>query len=101
MAAAARRKLTGVAGNSRAPYDPMALYAYLAKYYRFSDREMDAMHFPRFFGYVRRMSVMQDEENAAYERARRQGQRQATATPEQAQGLFIKPEEYQGETVAL
>lgn len=101
MAAAARRKLTGITPGKHTPYDPMALNAYLVKYYGFSDHEMDWMDMRRYFGYIRRMSVMQDEEQAAYERARRQGARQATVSPEEAEGLFIRPEEYEGETVAL
>lgn len=66
-----------VRGKSSASYDPMRLYAQLAHYYHFGDREIDEMHFPRVFAYYREAVLMQEEEQAAHEAAMKRAQRDA------------------------
>ncbi len=64
-----------------APYDPMRLYAQLAHYYHFSDRDIEGMHFPRVFAYYREAVLMQEEEAAPQrtemELAKRDARREA------------------------
>lgn len=100
MAASARRKLTGqVPGAStREPYDPMKIYARMAKYYGWSFEQMQNMHFITFFAFVREASEMNEEEKREIERNRRG---QGTTTVDQAQGLFPEAQAYQGETVTI
>ncbi|GAC1471399.1 MAG: hypothetical protein PVSMB5_20010 [Ktedonobacteraceae bacterium] len=99
MAQAARRKL-GIIGGAKAgrdPYDPMKLYARMAKYYGWSHESMEHMHFPTFFAYLREANEMIEEEKREYDRARR-GHR---ANPGQIQGMFQEAEIYQGETIEI
>lgn len=96
MVQAARRKL-GTLRAVREPYDPMKLYARMAKYYGWSHSEMEQMHFPTFFAYVREANEMMEDEKREYERARHGH----GASPEQLQGVFAEAEEYGGETVAI
>jgi hypothetical protein len=103
LAAAARRKLATSSGSAtdrsgREPYDPVRIYARMAKYYGWSMRDMEQMHFPLFFAMVREASEMNEEEKAEYDRKRRS---QGTAEPEQVQGLFPEAQEYTGETIRL
>lgn len=81
-------------------YDPMALFAKMAKYYRFSHSEMNAMHFPTFFGYVRECAIMQEKEQAEYDKAK-SGQGQQALSPQEAEAFvsdtFPAPMLYEGE----
>lgn len=97
MIAAARHKLTGYGSPAREPYDPMRLYARMAKYYGWSHSEMEQMHFATFFAYAREANEMIEEEKREYDRSKH-GHR---ASPDQLQGLFQEAEQYQGETVAI
>lgn len=99
MAAAARRKLDRGEDHraGRESYDPMKIYARMAKYYGWSHESMEQMHFPTFFAYVREASAMIEEEKREYDKARR-GHR---ANPGQIQGMFQEAEAYQGETVEI
>lgn len=54
--------------SAHEPYDPMMLYARMAKYYRFSDSDLDNMAYPRFFGYLRCAVLMSEEEQRAIDR---------------------------------
>ena len=56
-------------------YNPMRLYAQLARYYHFADHDIERMHFPRAFAYYREAMRMQEEEEAAQEAAMRKSQR--------------------------
>lgn len=103
-AAAARAKLTGqplVAAPLKEPYDPMRIYARMAKYYGWTHEAMERMHFVTFFAYVREASVMNDEEKAEYERGVRRQQQSQQGTPEQALAAFPTATKYDGETVAI
>lgn len=79
-------------------YDPMKLYAQMAKYYGWSHKEMDWMHFPTFFGYVREANLMIEKEKAEIARAKNaSSQQQQVLTPEQARSYFSLPESYTGD----
>ena len=98
QAQAAQRKRGGIVQPiGKEPYDPMKLYARMSKYYGWSHREMDNMHFPTFFGYVREAQIISDEEKAEYDKAKRNSQ----GTGTQGLGDFPQPKPYEGETVAL
>lgn len=84
----------------REPYDPMRIYARAAKFYGWSLRDMEHMHFVTFFGFIREASEINEEEKAEYDRARRQ-QGQGSASPDQAMGMFAVAERYTGETIAI
>jgi hypothetical protein len=47
-------------------YDPIKLYARLAKYYGWSHKDIDLLHYATFFGYVRETQDLIDEEKDAY-----------------------------------
>lgn len=85
------------------PYDPMKLYARMGlKYPWMSDEVIDRMHFPKFFGYVREALLFEEEQQASYDRARRQAatsptHAQPTLSPDEASGLFTQANVYQGE----
>lgn len=106
QAQAAERNLhptmtTGMGGRVQESYDPMRLYARMAKYYGWSHNQIDAMHFVTFFGYVREAQIMLDEEKATYTTPAANGQ---AVTPEQAAMVVsdlpqVLP--YEGETVSL
>lgn len=96
--AAARRRDVPIATVGKEPYDPMKVYARVAKYYGWSHEAIDMMHFVTLFGYVREMHKMNEDEKAEYDRARRNGT-QATAAP--TDGVFPVAHRYEGETVAL
>jgi hypothetical protein len=101
MAHCARAKLQGTAGGVlvREPYDPMRIYARMARIYRWSFEAMEQMHFITFFAFVREASEMHREDEEATLRARRnQG---GTTPPGNAEGLFPVAEPYKGETVAI
>lgn len=98
------------------PFDPARLFARLAKYYRFSDSDMRQMPFKRLLMYAREMDIMLEEENAAYDKARRDGSRGSGGTSRamvdgkavdaayaesQLSGYVVKPQEYSGPTVPL
>lgn len=51
--------------SQRNAYDPMALYARVAKYYGFSHQSIDRLPFSTFFGYLREASIMIEAENRA------------------------------------
>lgn len=64
--------------QGRTPYDPMRLFARLAHFYPgFTHTAMRQMDKRAFFGYVREMWVMQEEERNETERAMREGRRRA------------------------
>lgn len=70
-------------------YDPMAIFAKMAKFYRFSHSEMNAMHFPTFFGYIREMALMQEKEQAEYDRIKRERPGQQALSPQETES-FVK-----------
>ncbi len=86
-------------------YDPMRLYARMAKYYGFSHRTMDTMHIPTFFGYVREASIMIDEEQAEIDKKNKAGNTAKQPLSPQEAEAFVKREfgvaqPYPGEVVA-
>lgn len=101
MAAAAKAKLTGRPVGAREPYDPMRVYSRAAKFYGWSHREMEWMHFVTFFAYLREASEINDEEQAAFERARREAQSGQVATEADVASMLPHMQHYEGETVAL
>lgn len=101
MAAAARAKLTGQPVGSREPYDPMKAYSRAAKFYGWSHKEMEAMHFVTFFAYIREASEINDEEQAAFERAKRESQQGQVATEADIANMVPQMQTYEGETVAI
>ena len=96
LASAARSRLVGRPIQANEPYDPMKIYARMAKYYGWSHDQMERMHFVTFFAYVREASEMIEEERREYERARC-----GTNNAGQVQGMFTEAEAYTGETVAI
>jgi hypothetical protein len=84
------------------PFDPMKLYSDVAKYYHFSDSDMEQMHYPKFFGYVREAQLKIEAERKESDRIRNQGSN-ATYTPG-ADGMGVEgfpvARPYEGETVA-
>ena len=67
------------AGQIPAPtnaYDPMALYAMLAKYYGWSHRDIDTTHYVTVFGYAREATLQQETEQ------RRSQQDQQSPSPQ-------------------
>lgn len=83
------------------PYDPMRLYARIVRGYKGGIRDADfaTMDYRRFFGYVRELDIMLEEEaeanNAEPKSKNPQGEIQA------ALNQFPQPEEYTGETIQL
>ena len=81
------------------PYDPMRLYARMAKFYKWTFESMEQMHFVTFFAFVREAAEINREEAEETARARRTGY--STPTVEAAQGMFEEAVPYTGETVAI
>ena len=52
-------------GPEESAWDPMAAYAACARAYHFGHREMEGMHYPTFFGYLREAVVQNEREEAA------------------------------------
>lgn len=102
--AAQRRLRPDVKLALKTPFDPMALYAQVAKYYRFSHQEMEQLHFPTFFGYVREAQLQIEAERKESDRLRHQGAHNGTYTPG-ADGMGVEGFEvarpYAGETVEI
>jgi hypothetical protein len=88
-----------------AAYDPMRLYARMARFYRFSNESMDHMHFPTFFGYVREADLMIAEEKAEIDRVWKTPATKSTLAPADAENFlhheFPSAMNYQGEVIAL
>ena len=99
QAQAAERKRGKVSRLSgREPYDPAKLYARMCKFYRgWTPRDIDQMHFLTFFAMVREAGIMNEEEQAEYNKAK-QGN---TTTPGVALGDFPQARPYEGKTVAV
>lgn len=104
QAQAAERNLhpiTGMSGRMQESYDPMRLYARMAKFYGWSHNQIDAMHFVTFFGYVREAQIMLDEEKAAYNTPAANGQ----VVPSEQAAMVVSDlpqvQPYEGETIPL
>lgn len=102
--AAQRRIQPEVRVSLKAPFDPMRMYADVAKHYGFADSDMEQMHFPRFFGYLREAQLHNEREKQEVDRIKRQGAGNATYTPgPDGMGMegFAVATPYAGETVAI
>ena len=69
-------------------YDPMMLFARVARFYRFSDRDMDEMHYPRFFAYVRNANIMIEEDKRQLADIRATGNGQQEMSGEELRNMF-------------
>lgn len=95
QAARGRRVGTGVASV----YDPLDIYCRLAREFGWSDAEMDAMDYVRFFGYVDRLTRQVEREQAERDtRMRSAGGGYGDASTVAAAFPEIRP--YEGRTVA-
>ncbi len=103
QAAQRKRRPESVVLHGQGPFDPMRLYARMARYYRFSHQEMEQMHFVTFFGYLREAQIMNDEEKAENDRIRHQGSVQQHAPGADGMGVdgFPVATPYEGETVEI
>lgn len=101
QAHAAKAKLDGREPNSTAlePYDPMRLQARLLRHYNggITDSDFTRMDYRRFFGYVRELDIMLEEE----ERSSRETGKTKHGEMQAALNQFPQPEEYTGETIPL
>lgn len=86
-----------VPGEQEQPsgYDPMLSFARMAKYYRFSDRDMDEMHYPRFFAYVRNANILIEEEKRQVDEIRAGG-REPEIGGEELQVMFPQARVWDG-----
>lgn len=104
QAASAKEKLRGTT-NLREPYDPSALQARVLRGYQggVTVRDLDTMSYRRFFGLVRELELMLEQERDEYDKARNGGQNNLSAEQGMAviNSEFGQPQEYTGETIKL
>ena len=79
-------------------YDPILLYARLKKYYGcFSHAELDGMHYPTFFAYVRATNILVEEEKQQVADAKAEaGGTQPEITDDELQAMFPQVKTWQG-----
>lgn len=96
QAEAAQSRLSGGSKTTVGAYDPMRLYARILYHYKggISDRDFATMDYRRFFGYVRELQDILDEEAEAQKGTPKQN-------PASALRHFGSTEEYSGDTVKL
>lgn len=94
QAQAARQKLYG---STRMPYDPMALYARVLRFYQgaITDERLEHMDYRRFLGYVREATLIAQEEKDAY------NQPQNSVDAQMALRDVPHVQEYAGEVVRI
>jgi hypothetical protein len=104
QAQAAKARLDGTKETSTAlvPYDPMRLYARVLYYYRgaIADADFARIDYRRFFGYVRELDFILQEEAEAKggtDKPKKQPQGEINAMLNQ----FPQPQEYTGEVIQL
>lgn len=92
----ARQRLDGSTKAGQGAYDPMRLYARTLYHYKgaITDSDLERMDYRRFFGYVRELKIILDEEAEAQKGTPRQHNVAALRQ-------FSAPEEYSGDTVKL
>lgn len=97
QAALVKERLRGTS-DLREPYDPSALQARVLRGYKggVTVRDLDTMRYQRFFGLVRELELMVQEEKKAAKN--NQGN---TMDANAALGDMQQPEDYTGETIKL
>lgn len=100
QAAWVKQQLQGTA-NIREPYDPMALQARVLRGYNggVTDACLAHMDYRRFFGLVRELEIMIEDERKEYDKAR--GTQNNNMEAMAALNGLPQPEEYTGETIRL
>jgi hypothetical protein len=102
QAQAAKAKLDGKeqGDTTLEPYDPMRLYARLLRHYNgaITDEDLSRMDYRRFFGYVRELDIMIEEENEA---SKGTGSKNNSGDTQAALSELPRPEVYEGETIKL
>lgn len=83
------------------PYDPMRLQARLLRHYKGGIRDTDfaRMDYRRFFGYVRELDIMLEEETKA-SKVENKG-KHSNGEIQAALSEFLRPQAYEGETIQL
>ena len=97
QAAMVKEKLRGTS-DLREPYDPSALQARVLRGYKggVTVRDLDTMSYRRFFGLVRELEIMLEDEKRA------SNSNKGNSTDAQAaMSDMQQPEEYTGETIRL
>lgn len=98
QAQAARKQLQG---STREPYDPMALYARVLRFYGggITDRDLETMSYRRFLGYVREAAIIAEDDEKRYRDATRsQGN---IVDARQVIDEFPRAQAYDGDVVNL
>lgn len=94
----AQAKVQGVEVVHHQPYDPMALYARVLRFYQgaITDEQLERMHFRRFFGYLREAELIAENERKAYSVNQSSNQEQEL---QRFEAQLPKQVEYEGEVV--
>lgn len=97
QAQAAKQKLQG-STSLQVSYDPMALYARVLRFYKgaITDERLEKMDYRRFFGYVRELELIAEEEQKAAKKPAHQAEEAYSALSEMPHA-----QAYQGEVVKL